>query len=161
MDSEARRQLFSQLLSDERALLTRLEEQLRSEHQHLAANDVDGLEQAGGARQHTIAKLLRLEDERLDLCRQMGASADRGGLGNLIRECDTQGTLLPALEDCARLAERCRAQNERNAALANARLNRVSGMLDMISGNVDGATYRPRNARFTEKPASRMVSVSA
>jgi flagellar biosynthesis/type III secretory pathway chaperone len=69
--------------------------------------------------------------------------------------------LAGSLRDCAQLAERCRAQNERNGLLVNARLNRIGGMLDMLSDPAGDATYRPRAGRYAAAPAGRMVSVSA
>jgi len=161
MDPRACRAQFSRLLAEEARLLGELEGQLQREHQFLSANDVESLEQAGSARQNTVAQLLRIDDERRDLCRLLGQGTDRTGLAALLAWCDPAGTLAGAQSSCAELAERCRAQNERNGALVTARLNRVAGMLDMIGTNSQARTYGPRLAHSSTAPASRMVSVSA
>lgn len=156
--------LFSQLgrlLSEETQLLVELEQQLMKEHEFLAANDVDSLERAGDARQQTVARLLRIDDERRSLCRLTGHDTDRIGLGALLTWCDPAGTLAGAQGEAARRAESCRAQNERNGALVTARLTRVAGMLDMISSNSVTRTYEPGATRSAPAPAGRLVSVSA
>jgi flagellar biosynthesis/type III secretory pathway chaperone len=161
LDPRACRAQFSRLLTEEARLLGELEVQLQREHQFLSANDVESLEQAGSARQNTVVQLLRIDDERRDLCRLLGQGTDRTGLAALLAWCDPAGTLADAQSSCAGLAERCRAQNERNGALVTARLNRVAGMLDMIGTNSAARTYGPRLAHCSPEPVSRMVSVSA
>jgi flagellar biosynthesis/type III secretory pathway chaperone len=161
VDQQACRAQLARLLADESALLGQLERQLHSEHEFLKSNDVDGLEQAGTARQETIAKLLRIEDERRNLCRATGRGSDRNALAALFAWCDPQGSLAAPQSTCAQLAERCRAQNERNGALVTARLKRVTGMLDMLADGTTTRTYQPRATRFAAPPAGRMVSITA
>lgn len=161
MQADACRTQLARLLADENALLGELEQQLAGEHDFLSSNDIDGLEKAGARRQQTIAKLLRLEDERGSLCRMLGHGDGREGLAALLAWCDPQGTLAAAQARCTELAGRCRAQNERNGALVTARLKRVTGMLDMVAGNTTPRTYEPRASRYATAPAGRMVSVSA
>src|SRR5690606_25113535 len=135
MDQKTCRAQLTRLLVDENALLTELEQQLRNEHAFLAGNDVEALERAGTARQNTVAKLLRLDDDRRGLFRRIGKSDDKIGLAALVTWCDPTGSLDAAQSACASLAEACREQNERNGALATARLARVTGMHDIISTN--------------------------
>jgi flagellar biosynthesis/type III secretory pathway chaperone len=161
MDQSTCRARLARLLAEETALLTQLAQQLQHEHELLATNDVEGLEQAGESRQHTIVKLLRLEDDRRALCRQLGRDMDRNGLAQLFAWCDPEGTLAAAQAACTELAGRCRTQNERNGALVTARLTRVTGMLDMLGDSTAPRTYDQRFARATAVPAGRMVSVSA
>ena len=161
MDALACRSRFARLLAEESTLLAQLVQQLQGEHELLKANDLNALEQSGSDRQQTLANLLRLEDERGLLCRQLGRSADRNGVAALFAWCDPQGTLAAAQSECAELAARCRAQNERNGALVTARLTRVNGMLDMLSDAPAARTYQPRFARAAVAPAGRMLSISA
>ena len=161
MDQSTCRARLARLLAEETAALSQLEQQLQHEHELLATNDVEGLEQAGECRQQTIGKLLRLEDDRRALCRQLGHDLDRDGLALLFTWCDSQGTLAAAQAACTELAGRCRKQNERNGALVTARLTRVTGMLDMLGDNAAPRTYDQRFARAAAVPAGRMVSVSA
>ena len=125
MDPAACRSHLQALLSDESTLLTRLAQQLVLEHELLVANDVEELEAAGDARQATVASLLRIEDDRSGLCRQVGRSPDRDGLSGLLQWCDPTGTLAVAYSDVSGRAAQCRAQNDRNGALVSARLARV------------------------------------
>jgi flagellar biosynthesis/type III secretory pathway chaperone len=161
VDQHACRAQLARLLTDESALLSQLDRQLLAEHELLKSNDVDGLEQAGSARQETISRLLRIEDERRNLCRMLGRDNDKAGLAALLAWCDPQGGLATPQSECAQLAERCRAQNERNGALVTARLKRVTGMLDMLADGSAPRTYAPRTARYAAPPAGRMVSISA
>jgi len=164
MEPQAAREQFARHLADETELLISLEQQLQREHELLAANDVDGLEKASGARQQTVARLLRLDDERRGLCRVRKLAPDTMGLAALLAWCDPTGSLVTAQAQCATHAQRCREQNERNGALVTARLNRVNGMLDMISGDNPANTYQPRTgARVAafQQPSGRMVSTSA
>jgi len=161
MDPQSCRAQLQRLLTDENSLLAELQQQLAREHEFLAGNDVDSLERAGSARQQTVARLLKIDDERRSLCLLLGQGTDRIGLAALFRWCDPAGTLLAAQAECTTLAESCRAQNERNGALVTARLTRVTGMLDMIATSNAGRTYEPGAARTATPPAGRLVSVSA
>ncbi len=162
MDQHSCLNQLSRLLADETAQLAALEQQLQREHELLQANDVDGLEQAAKIRQQTVATLLRLDDDRRNLCRLMGQSADQTGLAAIIGWCDPEGKLSAAYAACAVQAQRCRDQNDRNGALVTARLNRVSGMLGMLNANAAPKTYEARGAaRSTSTPGGRMVSISA
>lgn len=161
MDANACRAHMARLLADENALLAELERQLYREHEFLAGNDVDSLERAGDARQATVLKLLKLDDERRNLCQMLGQGTDRIAVAAVLRWCDPAGSLAAEQAACTQLAERCRTQNERNGALVTARLTRVTGMLDMIASNQPGRTYAPGAARTATPPAGRLVSVSA
>jgi flagellar biosynthesis/type III secretory pathway chaperone len=149
------------MLSEESALLGQLAGQLQAEHGFLAANDVDALENSSAVRQQTLAQLLRLEERRGELCRRLGRGHDRTALAAVLAWCDPEGSLATAQAECAQLAGRCRAQNERNGALVTARLNRVTGMLDLLADGTATRTYQPRATRYAAPPAGRMVSVSA
>ena len=161
MDAPSCRAQLQRLLTDENSLLAELQQQLTREHEFLAGNDVDSLERAGTARQQTVARLLKIEDERRHLCLLLGHGADRAGLAALFHWCDPDGTLAAAQDTCTRLAENCRTQNELNGALVTARLTRITGMLDMIATSNTGRTYEPGAARTATPPAGRLVSVSA
>jgi flagellar biosynthesis/type III secretory pathway chaperone len=161
VDQHACRAHLARLLTDEAALLAQLDRQLLAEHELLKSSDVDGLEQAGSARQDTISRLMRIEDERTHLCRMLGRGSDKTGLAALFAWCDPQGGLATAQSECAQLAARCRVQNERNGALVTARLKRVTGMLDMLADGSTPRTYQPRASHYAAPPAGRMVSISA
>ena len=165
MEPQACHAQLAQLLTEEQLLLALLTQQLQREHELLTINDVEGMEQAADARQASVAKLLRLDDDRRNLCRLLGQGADPIGLGVVMQWCDPTGDLQPAHTEVSRLAQRCREQNDRNGMLVNARLSRVSGMLDMLNGGSapSGRTYESRGVPRgpTNPQAGRMVSVSA
>lgn len=162
MEPQDCRERFARCLADETALLAGLEQQLQHEHELLVANDIDGLAAANGARQQTVARLLRVHDERAGLCRARNLPNDVNGLAQLLAWCDPTGSLAEAQSRCAVQAQRCRDQNERNGALVTARLNRVGGMLDMIAGGNNAGTYQPRAAVAPAiTAAGRLLSTSA
>ena len=165
IDPSAYRDSLSRLLGDEYSLLIQLERQLVREHGLLSKGDIEGLESVGSERQACVAALLKLEDERLGLCRMLGHSPDLKGLETLLRWCDPQGLLRQPLQDCTDLAGRCRDQNTRNGMLVNARLQRVSGVLGLLTSNeASPATPiygRKGNAFAAPSSAGRMLSFSA
>jgi len=131
------RDSISRLLADEAQWLTLLEEQLALEHTLITDDDVDGLQESGTARQSCVSKLVRIEDERLSICRQLGQSADVVGLQAILSWCDPQGSLQPAMQNTTQLATRCREQNTRNGMLVSARLQRISGVVSLLNSNAD------------------------
>ena len=145
-------------MSDETRLLAQLETLLDDEHGFLNGNDIDGLEQAGAARQTCMGNLVRVEDERRSLCRMYGKTSDVLGLEQLIKWCDPKGTLSSHWQRCAEQATRCRERNDRNGLVVAARLKRVEGMLDIITGrDKKSATYGPQGA-YTQVATGRMIS---
>ena len=165
LDPSSCRDSLSRLLGDEYSLLIQLQRQLVREHVLLSNGDIDGLEAAGSERQSCVAALLKLEDERLALCRMLGHSPNLKGLETLLLWCDPQGLLRQPLQDCTDLAGRCKEQNTRNGMLVNARLQRVSGVLGLLTTN-DAAPATPvygrkGNAFATPAPTGRMLSFSA
>jgi len=158
------RSQLERLLQDETNSLHLLEQQLDAEFGMLKANDIEGLEQASVARQDTVAKLLRLEDERRQLCRLLGKGDDQAAMMALVSWCDPTGTLADAYQRCATQAQRCREQNNRNGALVAARLQRVSKLLDTMNGNApSSATYGPDGARDAgnRSTTSRLLATRA
>ncbi len=162
LDPKDCRERYARHLADETALLKLLEEQLQQEYALLAANDIEGLDKAGTARQQSVARLLRVHDERISLCRARSLQPDEKGFAALLAWCDPAGSLAEAQAHCATHARRCREQNERNGALVAARLNQVGGTLGAIAGKPDAGTYQSRTSvRAPAYSAGRMLSTSA
>lgn len=134
MDPRVCREHLEKLLVEEISNLARLEELLDQEHQYLEANDVEALERAGDARQSCVMALVAIEDERRSLCRMMNVSPDAIGIDKLLDWCDPTRDIKTRWAACAERATRCRSLNDRNGALVAARLKRVEGMLDVITG---------------------------
>jgi flagellar biosynthesis protein FlgN len=147
------REHLTTLLRDETALLAELEELLQRESVILESSDIQALEATTRARQERVGALARIEEQRRSLCALHGFSADRAGLEGLMAWCDSQGTLLPRLRECAERAVRCRDLNDRNGIVVGAKLKRVEGMLGALTGRPTRFdTYGPRGYG---KPGSR------
>jgi flagellar biosynthesis protein FlgN len=147
------REHLTTLLREETSLLAELEELLRRESVILESSDIQALEATTRARQERVGALARIEEQRRSLCALHGFSADRAGLEGLMAWCDSQGTLLPRLRECAERAVRCRDLNDRNGIVVGAKLKRVEGMLGALTGRPTRFdTYGPRGYG---KPGSR------
>ena len=143
-DSSHCREQLATLMTEQNAQLAALEGLLTQEYELLQTRDVEGLEKAGTARQQCIGHIVRIEDERRALCRATGRSDDPAGLHSLLAWCDPTGLLRPAMQEYRERTQRCREQNDRNGFLVNGRLQRVSGMLNVLDGGAEeGRTYGP------------------
>ena len=162
MDADLCRENVEHLLRDECNLLAQLETLLDKEHAHLVDNDIEALERAGVARQTCMSALLRIEDERRSLCKMAGRSTDPRGLLDLLTWCDPKNTLQKRWSEYNDRAQRCRERNDRNGLLVAARLRRVEGMLNIITGRDRApATYGPQRTAYAQAPVGRMISSEA
>lgn len=134
MDPSVCREHLAKLIDEETNALTRLEGLLDQEHEHLLANDVEALERTGEARQACVGDLVRVDDDRRALCRMLNLPIDRVGLERMLKWCDPTASLQTRITECAERAQRCRGFNDRNGALVTARLKRVEGLLDVVTG---------------------------
>jgi flagellar biosynthesis protein FlgN len=139
---------LEKLIAEESGALDQLQGLLDREHELLVANDVDGLERAGQARQTCIGVLMRIEDDRRALCRALNVPADATGLDRLLAWCDPSKALRRRWAECGERATSCRKLNDRNGALVAARLNRVQGMLDIVTGRADQSKVYGRQGAF-------------
>ncbi len=160
MDSTVCREHLEKLLIEEANVLERLQGVLDQEHAHLVANDVDALERAGETRQTCIGELLRIEDERRSVCRMMNLPADVMGLERLLAWCDNTGTLKQRWADCAERAGRCRAANDRNGALVTARMKKVEGMIDILTGRANEPKTYGKQGGFNSTPSGSRLAIS-
>ena len=132
------RERLAALMAEQNAHLAALEGLLTQEHALLEASDADGLEKAGTARQQCLGHILRIEDERRELCRATGRSDDPASLHSLLAWCDPTGLLVPALQEYRDRTRRCREQNDRNGMLVNGRLQQDSRTYGPGSDQVGG-----------------------
>jgi flagella synthesis protein FlgN len=161
MDPVACREHLDKLITEETAALGQLETLLDREHELLVANDVDGLDSTARARQSCVGVLVRVEEERRSLCRMMNVPADMTGLERLLAWCDPSKGLRRRWADCAGSAARCRTLNDRNGALVTARLKRVEGMLEVVTGRAGQPKVYGRQGAFQSpgRPARVLASV--
>jgi flagellar biosynthesis/type III secretory pathway chaperone len=145
MDPQNCREQMGRLIREETAALVELAVLLDREYAHLSAGDVDSLNTAMRERHQCVARILRVDDERRGLCRTLGRPHDLKGLEALLGWCDPQRALASAWAECTAAATRCRGLNDRNGALAGARLQNVQARLGMLlDGRRDSITYGPR-----------------
>jgi len=138
------REQLATLMAGQNAELAALEDLLKQEYELLQSRDADGLEKAGTERQQCISRILRIEDERRALCRATGRSDDPAGLHSVLAWCDPTELLKPSMQEYRDRTLRCREQNDRNGILVNGRLQRVTGMLNVLDGGAqEGRTYGP------------------
>jgi flagellar biosynthesis/type III secretory pathway chaperone len=137
MDAKLCRDHLEKLVSEELTALAQLEGLLEREHTLLLDNDIEEFERAGELRQACVTTLMRIEDERRNLCQMSNVPTDMHGLQRLLTWCDPDRSLQTRWADCAELAIRCRNSNERNGALVSARLKRVEGLLETLTGRAN------------------------
>ncbi len=147
MEPSTCREQIGKLIAEEAAALTELIRFLEREHEHLAANDVTALEEAVRERQSSVARVVRADERRTALCRQLGHGGDARGLEQVMRWCDPGGTLAGDWMRCKEVAARCRALNDRNGTLVSARLRHVQARLaTLIQSRGETVAYGPRGA---------------
>lgn len=145
MDPQTCRAQMDRLILEETAALGDLAVLLEQEFRHLQDSDVDSLGEAMRQRHKCVARILKVDDERRDLCRTLGRPHDLKGLEALLHWCDPQGTLVAAWAACTTAAVKCRGLNDRNAAMAGARLQNVQARLGvLVEGRLESVTYGPR-----------------
>jgi flagellar biosynthesis protein FlgN len=161
VDQNVCREHLEKLISEEASALTRLEALLDKEHAVLLSNDVDELDRTGEARQACIGELVRIEDERRSMCRMINVPADPPGIARLLAWCDPSNQLKRRWASCTERATRCRELNDRNGALVAARLKRVEGMLDLLTGRSNQPKVYGKQGAFetTARSANVLVTV--
>lgn len=160
MDPIVCRDTLDKLISEESSTLDQLQQLLEREHEFLVANDVDALERAGNARQGCIGTLMRIDDDRKALCRALNVPADQQGLDRVLAWCDPSKQLRRRWKELGERADRCRAANDRNGALVTARMSRVQGMLDIVTGRANQPKTYGRQGGFQNQPRTGRVIVS-
>lgn len=156
MDASVCRESLEKLIAAEADALARLEQVLENEHAVISRNDIDELERTADARHACFTELARIQDERHTLCRMLDVAEDARGLERLLTWCDPSQLLQRRWAACADTAQRCRDWNEKNGALVTARLKRVEGMLNVLTGkptqaplyNANGAAQHARSGQM-------------
>lgn len=161
MDPEVCREHLGTLLREESQLLGDLEALLAEESRVLETSNIQVLETTTRARQERMGALASIEEQRRSLCAAHGFSADRAGLEGMMTWCDSEGTLLSRLRDCAERAVRCRDLNDRNGIVVAARLKRVEGMLDTLTGRPTRSdTYGPKGYTGSNTRPGRVLGAA-
>lgn len=161
MDAALTREHLARLLADENSALAEFESLLEREHAALRTRDIDALESLAGAREASVTRMLKLEDERRSVCSMLGYGTDLAGLSSLIGWCDPRRSLAGAYDECSARARKCRDLNDRNGLLVGAQIKRVEGMLGAITGAGRTPGYGPRHSAGYGTPAGQVLSAEA
>ena len=155
------REKLGNLIKDESLALNELSTLLDREHGLLEANDVVALEGATRERQRCVARIVRADEERRALCRDMGRPVDLQGLEDLLRWCDPKGSLAGSWALCSEAATQARSRNDRNGALVAARLKHVQARLGtLIAGRREAGTYGPKGG-YNQPSTGRVLTAEA
>jgi flagellar biosynthesis protein FlgN len=147
MEPTVCRQRVGQLIAEQADALAELITFLEREHEQLRASDVTALESAIREHQRSVARVIRTDEARASLCRELGYGADARGFEEVMRWCDPEKILAPQWARCTAIASQCRALNDRNGALVGARLRHVQARLaTLIQGRGETVSYGPRGA---------------
>ncbi|HEU4780103.1 MAG TPA: flagellar protein FlgN [Steroidobacteraceae bacterium] len=162
MDAALTRDTLGRLLDEENGSLSEFASLLDKEHGALRGRDIDALEALADARQASVIKLLKIEEERRSLCSMLGYETDLGGLAKLLAWCDPARTLSARYEECATRARDCRDLNNRNGVLVGAQIKRVEGLLGAMTGtSAEPRAYGPRGQSNPYASAGQVLSAEA
>jgi flagellar biosynthesis protein FlgN len=163
VDPSACREHIARLLAEEIQALGEVEQLLDAEHEALVAKNIDALEQTAETRRARIGALVRIEDERRSLLRMLGHTPDGSGLKSMLAWCDPKASLRSQWSERGERAKRCKLLNDRNGALVTARLNRVEGLVNLLTGKDQAqTTYGPRGGAYSGTQSSgRLLTTEA
>jgi flagellar biosynthesis/type III secretory pathway chaperone len=163
VDASLTRDHLGRLLAEENGALGEFETLLDKEHGALKSRDIDALEALAEARQASVIKLLKIEEERRSLCSMLGFETDLQGLAKLVAWCDPARTLVKRYEECATRAKKCRELNDRNGILVGAQIKRVEGLLGAMTGtSAEPRGYGPRGlSNPYASAAGKVISAEA
>ncbi len=163
MDATLCRDHLTRLLTEEASALQDLETVLEKEHGFIVGDDIEALDSTGAERNACIGNLLRIDAERLSLCRGTGRVADNTGLLSLLAWCDPSGSLQQRWKANSTNIRHTRMLNDRNGALVNNRLKRVEVMLDALNGNQtrDAKVYSSRGSAYQHTQSGRVCNIQA
>jgi flagellar biosynthesis/type III secretory pathway chaperone len=160
MDALLCRDHLQRLLSEEAQALQELEAVLDAEHALIVADDIEALDNTGSKREACLSALLRIDADRVSLCRSSGRSGDKLGLLSLIRWCDAGNQLQRSWKTNTDLIGHTRTLNDRNGALVNNRLKRVEGMLETLNGSQgrESRVYTARGNAYQQSQAGKVCN---
>jgi flagellar biosynthesis protein FlgN len=160
MDALLCRDHLQRLLSEEAQALQELEAVLDAEHALIVADDIEALDNAGTKREACLGVLLRIDADRVSLCRSSGRTGDKQGLLSLIQWCDAGNQLQRSWKTNTDLIGHTRTLNDRNGALVNNRLKRVEGMLETLNGGQgrESRVYTARGNAYQQAQSGKVCN---
>lgn len=162
MNLQQCREPLTRLINEEGRTLDELAALLEREHALLVANgNVDALEDACEARQICMGTLLRVQDERRGMLRLLSLPDNLASLDRILAACDADGSLRALWVKTLDAARRCRELNDRNGALVNARMRRVEGLLNVLTGRRASPTMYGPQGQIAADRGHRMLTAQA
>jgi flagellar biosynthesis protein FlgN len=162
VDAALTRDTLGRLLAEENAGLSEFATLLDQENVALRGRDIDALEALAEARQASVIKLLKIEEERRSLCSMLGYDTDLTGLAKLLAWCDPAHTLGRQYTEYATRARDCRDLNNRNGVLVGAQIKRVEGLLGAMTGvSAEPRAYGPRGQSNPYATSGKVLSAEA
>ncbi len=155
------REHIGKLIAEECAGLVQLGGLLEHEHALLVAGDLVNLTAAINERQRCVGRVARVDEERRAICSALNFPLDTPGLEALLRWCDPNGSLSSRWAECSAAAARCRALNDRNAALVSTQLQHVRARLGtLLHTRRETLTYR-RNGAYSQGGVGQVLATEA
>lgn len=121
-------------------------ELIDAEFQALGERDLTRLDKLLGDKQPLLAQLQQHGNERSQLLRSAGLSADREGLIALAARSTIGAELLARSEELSALLQRCQDANLRNGRLIRANKATVSNLLGILRGGETPGLYDSRGS---------------
>lgn len=121
-------------------------ELIDAEFQALGQRDLPSLDKLLGDKQPLLAQLQQHGNERSQLMRSAGLSADREGLASLAARSEIGAELLARSDELSALLQRCQDANLRNGRLIRANKATVSNLLNILRGSETPSLYDSRGS---------------
>jgi flagellar biosynthesis/type III secretory pathway chaperone len=152
------RQRLAELLAQELTGTRRLFTELERQQQSLAGAQPELIEASARASHELIAALEALEKKRNALAARLGYNADNGGMEQLLRWCDYDGTLAQQWRKVLEMARRCRDCNQVNGTVVDINRRRVRQALGILRGQISEAEVYGRSGQTAADTLSRPLA---
>lgn len=141
---DARTQCFD-LLNDSVYQALGLKEILLAENDALQAQDTDSLESIVDSKSTCVAKLQRLDEQRVALCTACGFDSGQDQMPQLIEWCDEKDQLKSRWDHLMIVAAESSALNMTNGAIIRVRQQHFDTSLSVLRGVEPGTETYGRN----------------
>lgn len=131
------------VLDDMQQAVDQLAQVLETERAALGAANSEVLDQAGARKQALMLQLEQLDAERLQLSRELPATATR---------------LEPVWTRFVQSLRTCQQLNQRNGSAVNQRLSQVRQALSILTGHVGESALYDRTGELRASPRSQALS---
>lgn len=156
---------LAQLLDEQIAAASLLLKTLAEEKQLLTGTDVNRLAELDGRKRTQLSQTEQLEQQRRQLCRDIGIGPEQGAMDFLINDLAATGhenlqrTLRTHWQRMRDLVRQCRDANEVNGLIAQFKQRQLQQLLGILrTGGTGAATYDPSGATTSQPSGSRAIA---